>query len=148
MDLPELARISQALKSAVYAPETVILEQDDERCKLFIIAEGTVAVRKDGKTVAELRTGSHFGEMSLLNNTPSNAAVVAVRSTRVLCLERTAFFALVQHDANIGAKFLWRIAQALSQRLDDALPFLVGRDDARRTMPMGGHMPSPFITRN
>jgi serine/threonine protein phosphatase PrpC len=147
MDLPELARISQALKSAVYAPDVVILEQDDERCNLFIIAEGTVAVRKDGQTVAELRTGSHFGEMSLLNNTPSNAAVVAVRSTRVLCLERSAFFGLVQHDANIGAKFLWRIAQALSQRLDNALPFIVGRDDARRTMPMGGHMPSPFITR-
>lgn len=148
MDLPELARISQALQSAVYAPEQVILEQDDERGRLFIIAEGTVAVRKDGKTVAELRTGSHFGEMSLLNNSPSNAAVVAVRSTRALCLERSAFFALVQHDANIGAKFLWRIAQALSQRLDDALPFLVGRDDRRRTMPMGGHLPSPFVTRN
>ena len=24
---------------------------------------------------------------------------------------------------------------------------LVGRDDPRRTMPMGGHMPSPFIGR-
>ena len=147
MDLPELARISSALKSAVYDPEMVILDENDERCRLFIIAEGTVAVRKDGKTVAELRTGAHFGEMSLLNNSRANAAVVAVRSTRVLCLERAAFFQLVQHDANIGAKFLWRIAQALSQRLDDALPFIVGREDSRRTVPMGGHMPSPFVSR-
>ena len=54
MDLPELARISSALKSAVYDPEMVILDENDERCRLFIIAEGTVAVRKDGKTVAEL----------------------------------------------------------------------------------------------
>ena len=148
MDLPELARVSQALKSAVYSPGSVILEQDDERGRLFIIAEGTVAVRKGTQSVAELRTGQHFGEMSLLNYAPSNASVVAVRSTRVLVLERDAFFALIKQDANVGAKFLWRIAQALSQRLDDALPFIVGRDDPRRTMPMGGHMPSPFIGRS
>ena len=139
--------VSQALKSAVYSPGSIILEQDDERGRLFIIAEGTVAVRKDGQTVAELRTGQHFGEMSLLNYAPSNASVVAVRSTRVLCLEREAFFVLIKQDANVGAKFLWRIAQALSQRLGDALPFMVGREDPRRTMPMGGHIPSPFIGR-
>lgn len=148
MSLPELARISHVLETVVYQPGDVIVEEEDENSTLCIIADGTVSVKKDGQTVAELRTGSHFGEMSMLNHAPTSASVIAERPTRVLKLPREAFFELISHDHGIGAKFLWRIAQALSRRLDDALPFLVGRDDPRRTMPMGGHMPSPFARRH
>ena len=145
MSLPQLARLGEALKSRAYNPGDEILAQGSEDGVLFIIAEGTVAVKKDGKVVAELRTGQHFGEMSLLNNAPANASVVAQRPTRCLVLEREPFFTLLQHDTSIGAKFLWRMAQALSQRLENAMPFLAGREDVKRTMRMGGHVSSPFM---
>ena len=53
----------------------------------YAVMEGGVAVRRDGREVARLGPGDHFGERGLLDNAPRNATVATLTSTTLLRLE-------------------------------------------------------------
>lgn len=58
-----------------------IIKAGQQEQRMFIILEGSVSILlSDGKNtiqVAELKAGDFFGEISLFNNTPRSATVVA-----------------------------------------------------------------------
>ena len=55
-----------------------IIKQGDLGATFFILAKGTVRVKKDGEQVALLKEGAFFGEQALITAHPRNADVVAV----------------------------------------------------------------------
>ncbi|MEM1418331.1 MAG: cyclic nucleotide-binding domain-containing protein, partial [Myxococcota bacterium] len=113
---------------------------------LFVIVEGEVDVERDGVHVATLEAGAHFGEMALLNQRPRSATVRARGTCRLLRLPRQAFHAVVQQNHVVGVKVLWRLAQTLSVRLDEAFETPRQREIARTTLNFGLY-PSPFENR-
>ena len=63
---------------------------------MFVIAQGRVKVALFGEngrelTLSELKPGDFFGEMSLLDNRPRSANVVAIDDATLLVLTRDAF---------------------------------------------------------
>jgi CRP-like cAMP-binding protein len=80
---------------------------------------GQVAVERHDNVVAILGAGAHFGEMALLSQRPRSATVKARTQATVMVLDRPPFFAMMQQDSLLATKFLWRLAQSLSLRLDD-----------------------------
>jgi len=50
----------------------------------FVIVDGTATVTVDGKNVATLGAGAHFGELALLTESVRTATIVA--ETRLACL--------------------------------------------------------------
>lgn len=143
MTLPELARILHVAQSVDVAAGHVVLREGDTTETLYVIVDGAVRVQRGGQSLADLAAGAHFGEMALLNQRPRTATVVARLASRMLVLDRTAFFGLVQQEPIIAAKFLWKLAQTLSLRLDDA--YLVQRvgdpDVATSASPAHGAQP-------
>lgn len=61
----------------------------------FLISEGEVEVKKQGKIVAILEKGQFFGEMTLLDKFPRSADVVAKVPTKCLVLTSWEFRSLV-----------------------------------------------------
>ena len=59
-----------------------------------------------------------------------------MQRTKLLCLDRKDFQGLMAHEPGIASKFLWKFAQTLSLRLDDAY---LARDvrTGRQTMGLG-----------
>lgn len=119
MTLPELARILHVAQTVEVPAGQVVLREGETTETLYVIVEGGVRVQRDGQTIADLAGGSHFGEMALLNQRPRTATVIARLQSRLLVLDRSAFFSLVQQEPTIASKFLWKLAQTLSLRLDD-----------------------------
>jgi CRP-like cAMP-binding protein len=87
------------------APGTVIIREGDAGQGLFVVLAGEVEVSKRAAeggesakevTLARLRAGELFGEMSLLNNQPTTATVRAARASTILFLAREYFQRLVQ----------------------------------------------------
>ena len=62
---------------------------------LYVVLSGEVAVSKGEQSLARLREGELFGEMSLLQRTPATATVTAARNTSLLRLPREDFDTLI-----------------------------------------------------
>lgn len=135
MTMPELLRVANVCKPAEFAEGDVIIREDDATETLFLIVRGEVTVERNGNVLTTLDAGSHFGEMALLSRRPRSASVRAKTATHLLALERTTFHSLMQQESAIASKFLFRLAQSLSLRLDD-LYMIHDEEDAKGSVPV------------
>ena len=77
------------------APGTTIIRENEIGQGLFLILLGEVEVLRHGAPIARLRAGDLFGEMALLDDSPTTAEVRTVAPTSVLFLGRDYFRRLV-----------------------------------------------------
>jgi CRP/FNR family transcriptional regulator, cyclic AMP receptor protein len=113
-DLPDdlLAVVDAHLSDmTVEAGATLMIENTPGR-EAFIIADGLADVLVDGEVVAVAGPGALVGEMSLLDNRPRSATVVAKTPLRILVMEPRQFAALFEDPRTAQ----W-IAASLSRRL-------------------------------
>ncbi len=73
----------------------VIIHEGNQVDGLYVVLSGEVSVSKGGQSLAQLREGELFGEMSLLQKTPATATVTAQRNTSLLRLPREDFDTLI-----------------------------------------------------
>lgn len=137
LTMAELVKVYNLLTTLRVPAHTAIIREGDPSGHLFVITEGSVSVEREQAKIASLGPGAHFGEMALLNQRPRSATVTAETATTLLQLARSDFHDLMAHEPAIATKFLWKFAQTLSLRLDDAYlarDLRVGRD----TIGLGG----------
>lgn len=122
-DVPRegLRDLAGRMQSRDYPVGSVIVGQEDRGDSLYLVVEGRVKVVLYGETGREiilsvLRPSEIFGEMSLLDNQPRSASVIALEPTRALVLERAAF---VRHLADFPPTAIAILAE-LSRRLRQA----------------------------
>jgi CRP-like cAMP-binding protein len=68
--------------------------------------------------VAELGVGSMFGEMSLLNDEPRSATVMALEDSNLFTLSEEIFHKLL--TKRVAVQILLNIAKTMSKRVVDA----------------------------
>jgi CRP-like cAMP-binding protein len=96
----------------------IIFHQFDESGGLYLTLDGSVKISRIGRdgrevTIAILREGNFFGEMSLFDGQPRSATATAGKASRFLVLDRENFLNGVVSMPGIVAKLL----QELSKRL-------------------------------
>jgi CRP-like cAMP-binding protein len=114
------------------AAGTVVIREGDAGQGLFVVLAGEVEVSKhqaDGGelSLARLRAGDVFGEMSLLTQQPTTATVTAARPSTILFLARDYFQRLVEALPAIRHYF-----EGLAQRRDIETRLAVGDDENQR----------------
>ncbi len=98
---------------------SVIMEVGGMSEGLYVIAEGQATVEHNGRVVAVLQPGDLFGEMSLLDNAPHDAEIIALTPVHLLMLPRSSFdYVLAQRPDLLGR--LERLA--LERRRGDRTP--------------------------
>ncbi len=90
-----LADVLQRGSWITVAPGEHIVRQGDEGDAFFAIRSGRADVLRDGRTIATLEAGDHFGETALLNDAPRNATVTAHTPLRAFRLSRDGFESLI-----------------------------------------------------
>jgi len=81
-----------------------VIEQGMSGDRCFIIARGTVSVRRGEEEIAKLHDGDAFGEAALLSNAPRNASVFTLTDCVFLSLERTRFRRWLDRDATLKSR--------------------------------------------
>ena len=89
----ELERVAEITRERSYPRNSVILFEDDPGDALYVVAKGQVKVvliGEDGREVilSVLGEGDFFGEMSLIDEEPRSAHVIAMEDSNLLVIRR------------------------------------------------------------
>ncbi len=114
----ELRRVAELARRRKYPKGSVILFEDDPGDALYVVVAGQVKVvliGEDGREVilATLADGDFFGEMSLIDDEPRSAHVIAMESSDLLVLRRDDFQRCLDETPRIAIGLL----RALTRRL-------------------------------
>ena len=132
----ELQQFADVTREKSYPKGSVILFEDDPGDSLFVVRSGrvkVVLVGEDGREVilGVLGVGEHFGELSLIDDRPRSAHVIAMEDATLLVLRREDFRRRVEATPAIA----WALLNQLSRRLrraDDQIGGLVLLDVSGR----------------
>ncbi|MGH9080288.1 MAG: cyclic nucleotide-binding domain-containing protein [Acidimicrobiales bacterium] len=117
----ELRKIRSSLDEITVAKGKVLVEEGRVGLEFFLIVTGRAAVTRNGKKVATLGPGNHFGEMALLDRHPRSASVVSETDMDLLVLSQRQFNGLLNSVPTIARKMLAATANRL--REVDALAY-------------------------
>lgn len=109
----ELKAIANLSKEMTFREGEAIVKEGDAGLGFYVIAEGRAVVKRKNKVVAKLEGGSFFGEMSLLDDQPRSADVVAAEPTRCLVILRWNFWSLVSKNKNVVRGLFREMARRL-----------------------------------
>jgi len=113
VDPEGLERIAGRTVEVEYATDRVIARQGDVGTGFFVIATGSARVVRDGETIATLRPGDFFGELSVLDGRPRVAQVIASEPTVCLALASWDFEAVVHEQPSVALAVLRGLAGRL-----------------------------------
>ena len=129
LDADEMAKFAELLREKSYPKGSVILFEDDPGDALFIVRAGrvkVVLVAEDGREVVLgiLGPAEHFGELSLIDDQPRPAHVVAMEESTLLVLRRDDFRRRVEQNPSVAWSLLGELSRRL-RRADNTIGSLV-----------------------
>lgn len=98
----QFASMAENLYVDAYKP---VVRENQPNSFFYLVYEGRLEVRQQGKLVRRLAVGDYFGEISLLRNTMANADVVPLQECRLLRWTRSQFLGFITGDFTIGMQF-------------------------------------------
>ncbi|MBA2387625.1 MAG: cyclic nucleotide-binding domain-containing protein [Acidimicrobiia bacterium] len=106
-ELEKLARASDEVKMTA---GSLVVDQGQTGREAFVLLDGTVTVKRNGRKVTTLGPGDVLGEMSLLDHGPRTATVVCDTDCTMLVLEQRHFIGVLDDLPGLGVKLLATMA--------------------------------------
>ena len=92
----ELGQILAVAKEIDFEAGQNICVQGEPSGRFYLILEGSVAVKRNGRTRATLGVGDYFGEIALIDGEPRTATCTAVTPVNTLAIAQFNFVPLMQ----------------------------------------------------
>lgn len=88
-----------------------VVVQEDHGEGVFVILDGAARVVRNGRTVATLGPGAHFGELALLDPGPRTASVVTTEPSRLAILDAEHFRSALHQSPEMAERLLATLAR-------------------------------------
>ena len=128
----ELARIAAITRTLETPAGTVLTKMGGAGDSFFFIIDGQVSVQTAAGGGDPLRPGDFFGEMSLLDGEPRSATVSATTDLRLLVIDGTNFWRLLNETPDLVRRIL-KVLSHRVRRLEQAARATAHRTDATRS---------------
>jgi len=112
----DLRLLAQIAREVEVEPGRVLSGIDQRDSDLFLILEGRVSIRRDGREITWLGRDELVGELAVLDDRPRSAEVVAKEPCRLVHIPRGALHELLRRDSALTTQLL----KGLAVRLRDA----------------------------
>ena len=106
-DLEKIARASDEIRMPA---GSLIVDQGQTGREAFIVLEGTVVVKRNGKKINTVGPGTVVGELSLLDHGPRTATVVCETDCVLLLLDQRHFMGVLDDVPTLAHKLLATLA--------------------------------------
>lgn len=125
----DIHAFAELVRERSYPKGSVIVFEDDPGDALYLVGSGQVKVvliGEDGREVilSVLGEGSFFGEMSLIDDQPRSATVIAMTDAAVLVLRREDFQARLRSSPEVAIALMREMSRRL-RRADEKIGSLV-----------------------
>ena len=119
----ERVRLLARAESRSYEPNEVILTEGEYNEDIYVLIGGCARIEKrvsgTPKAVGQINAGEAFGEMSLLDGSPTYMSVVADAPTEAYVLPLVAVADLFEEDPTLASHLYHSLAVMLARRLRD-----------------------------
>ena len=114
-------RLLERFRSKISVPLGTVLSRQGQLCLEFgIVVEGTARVTRDGRDIALLECGQHFGEIAIVRAVPSAVTIVACSAVTLEVMSvrefRSAYTTMPALRDHIDVQIDRRIATWLGPR--------------------------------
>lgn len=117
----EALEVDGLLHERVYEKGEIIFEEGDIGHGIFVLVSGKVRVDPSHEVLKEavldFGPGEMLGELTLFEEAPRFATVVAVERTVMVALFRAEFSSLLTKSTKIGVKVLVRLSSTMCRRV-------------------------------
>jgi len=120
VDADGMDRIAAVAVEVDFPSDHVIARQGEIGTGFFIVVSGGARVVRDGGTIATVRPGDFFGELSVLDGKPRTAQVISVGPTSCLALATWDFEAVLLAEPKVALAILRGLAARLREHTEAA----------------------------
>ena len=111
----ELEKIAKASDEINMSAGSLIVDQGQTGREAFVVLEGTVGVKRNGKKVGSYGPGTVVGELSLLDHGPRTATVVCETDCVLLLLDQRHFMGVLDDVPALAHKLLGTLASRIRE---------------------------------
>lgn len=106
----ELQAVLKAGDEILMTAGTLIVDQGQMGREAFVLLDGEVTVRRNGRKVVTLGPGAVVGELSLLDHGPRTASVICDTDCTLFVLDQRHFQQVIEQNPQIAMKLLGTLA--------------------------------------
>lgn len=118
LDKEIMAAIASLAEVRDFVPGDTLVRQFDFNSDLIILLEGEAVVKTfSGENITTLGPGSIAGEISLIDEQPRSATVLATKSGKVAFIQASVMRGVLEMDAKSAAVILSNLCKVLCRRL-------------------------------
>ena len=109
----QLRMIAESGREYKYKPGYRLVEKGTTGDRFYLVLDGKVEIRKGDRVLAALSKGQFFGELSLIDEQPWAADVIAVQTTHCLTLSKRVFSILTRRHLELDRLILREVVKRL-----------------------------------
>ena len=112
--------LAEAGQRQEIAPESILIQRGEPIADVYILLDGRLSVRIDGRDSQEINAllpGEFIGELSFLDSRPPSATVIASTKSIVAAISRDQLVIKLRDDTAFAARFYRALGVFLAHRL-------------------------------
>jgi CRP/FNR family transcriptional regulator, cyclic AMP receptor protein len=113
LSIAQLKILAKWVNVVTFGEGETVVKRGGTGTGLYLILDGSAEVRRGSRVLARLGTGQFFGEMSLFDNEPRSADVVAVRPSKLGVLSKWEFWAYAASEPTVVLSILEEMSRRL-----------------------------------
>ena len=118
LEKKELEAVAAAGKMVEFEPGEKILRRGERGLGFLLVLEGKTEVQKSGKPIAVIGPGGFFGEMTVIDDKPRSADVVAVERTKCFGIASWSFYPVLRSYPSVAIGIIRELVHRL-RKLDE-----------------------------
>jgi CRP-like cAMP-binding protein len=115
LDGSQLEKIVASGEYRSYKAGENVVRRGETGAGFYLVVDGALEVKKNGKPVGRLSKGNFFGEMALIRDQPRSADVNALSDTTCLVLTSWTFQVLIGCYPTIARKIMQELARRVAE---------------------------------
>ena len=115
LDERDLRSIAASGREVAFEQGKRILSQGEPGLSFLLVLDGEVEVQRRGKKLATLKPGNFFGEMTVFDDKPRSADIVAMEPTKCFGIASWSFFPLLRSNPDISIGIIKELVRRLRE---------------------------------